>query len=42
MEDHPVNRRRRISNGDTIMLMLRTENERERTNAALLEIFRGF
>ena len=42
LEDHQVNRRRRISNGDTIMLMLQTEKKREHTNAALLEILGGF
>ena len=38
----PVNKRKRISNAETIELMMKSEAERERTNASFLEILGGF
>ncbi len=37
----PVNKRKRISNGETIELMMKSETERERTNVTFLEILVG-
>ncbi len=41
-DDFMVKRRKRISNAETIEMILKSEAERERTNVQMLEILSGF
>ncbi len=40
--DAPVHKRKRISNAETIQLMMRSESERQKVNTEMLEILHGF
>jgi hypothetical protein len=41
-DDAPVRKRKRISNAETIQLMMRSESERQKVNTEMLEILDGF
>lgn len=41
-EEHPVRKRKRISNAETIELMMQSEAERAQVNNQMLEILNGF